>query len=283
MNIRKIFKKLGVILLAGTILLSAENVMAATSTATIAPRTTSPSITTAASVQAFTPTVMAKLSDQQKAYVLQWYQLALEESVGHNVPWQIAMAQGILESGSGTTDNAVKNHNHHGIKGEGWNGYQYFATDAEGWEGYFENIDRTKVYSRNGAHEAVDPLEYIDVLWLSGYAEDPDYKQKLIGIYEGIEEYRLEMGLLTTAEYAESLEEEAHAAWPAKEQKLIQAELNRLYPEKIDNLVGSGKLYAGKAGITNMNGIILDVAYHDFVEPYHIGLATISDAGADVG
>ena len=38
-------------------------------------------------------TAKSNLTNQQKAYVLEWYQLALEESVGHNVPWQIAMSQ----------------------------------------------------------------------------------------------------------------------------------------------------------------------------------------------
>lgn len=215
------------------------------------------------------------LTDAQKAYVMKYYQLALEESVGHNVPWQIAMAQGILESGAGTTPNAINNHNHHGIT-DGKGGFKYFNNDREGWEGYFDNLEKTKAYAKHGIHEAVDPMDYLRALQSAGYAEDPLYEEKIQKIYEAIEDYRIEVGLFTTEEYAEYLELEALSAWPAKERQLVQNELLRLYSSETKRLLEEGKAPLGKAGITSAQGIMLEKAYELFFSNFNQGLATIT-------
>lgn len=188
------------------------------------------------------------LSSEQKDYVDRWFQICIEESVDHNLPWQVPMAQGILESGSGTTQNAVNNHNHHGIKSKKNDGYRYFETDEDGWRGYFNNIEITPVYSRNGIYETFDsPESCIDALVNSGYAEDPAYKEKLTRIVEAIEMYRQERGWPTSAEYAEKIESEAQADWNAKiaaeikTHRLVSAPLK--VEDSCDNAFGTGISY----------------------------------------
>ena len=200
-----------------------------------------------------------ELSDKQKEFVLKYYQIAVELAVDHNMPWQIAMAQGIVESGAGTTDLAVYHNNFFGITKPG-GGFQHFETPEAGWQGYFDNIQNTKVYSRNGIYETFDdPERCVEVLYASGYAEDPLYVEKVTAMFYKVEKFRLEMGLLSSAEYYEKIETEAQEAW---EQNEIEYATFRAELESIGKKAQAKMEKRGRSGVTLiMSGLMAEYHY----------------------
>ena len=52
----------------------------------------------------------------KKEYVEQWRSTAVQQMIQYKIPASITLAQGILESGSGNSDLAIKGKNHFGIK-----------------------------------------------------------------------------------------------------------------------------------------------------------------------
>ena len=55
-------------------------------------------------------------SAETDAYIAKYKQTAIEQMKQYKIPASITLAQGILESGSGRSDLAVKANNHFGIK-----------------------------------------------------------------------------------------------------------------------------------------------------------------------
>ena len=104
---------------------------------------------------------------QYEEYIEKFYRLAQEHQRRYGIPASITLAQGLLESGAGTSELSRKANNHFGIKCHEWDGAtiyykrdcyrKYRKTDYKGW-----------------AHG----------LKKYGYATDPSYAQKLINIIE---------------------------------------------------------------------------------------------------
>lgn len=68
----------------------------------------------------------------QRAYVLQFKDIAMDEMERSGVPASIKLAQGILESRAGTSELARAANNHFGIKcGKGWKGAHFSQNDDE--------------------------------------------------------------------------------------------------------------------------------------------------------
>lgn len=139
-----------------------------------------------------------ELTEPQKAFVDEFYELAIADSAEHNIPWQVPMAQAIVESKYGTSYAAEKRHNFHGI------GKRVYETDADGWLGYFELITEFQDghYVKHGALEHLDdPYGYLDALIDAGYNPNKDKYRFDISCYiDAVEKYRLEQGWPTTAE-----------------------------------------------------------------------------------
>ena len=131
-------------------------------------------------------------------YISTYSQLAVEEMFRTGVPASITLAQGILESGAGTSRLAIEANNHFGIKcGPSWEGPFIKADDDRQGElfrvyesaedSFRDHSDFLRYQDRYKFLFDYDPTNY--VAWarglsLAGYATDPEYPAKLIKIIE---------------------------------------------------------------------------------------------------
>lgn len=150
----------------------------------------------------------AGLSDLQAAFVDNYHGIAEALSIEYGIPWETVVAQGILESASGTSNFAKNRNNFFGIGAFDSNPNNAFsyATPEEGWRGYYENIRKTSVYRSNGvfAGETItNPYAYAQAIKNAGYASDPTYVEKLSSLIKAIENRAGEKGWALSAELAQ--------------------------------------------------------------------------------
>lgn len=138
----------------------------------------------------------------QEAYIERYAAVAVAEMYRSGVPASITLAQGLLESGYGRSELALKSNNHFGIKcHNGWKGGKvYHDDDAKGEcfrkydtpeESYRDHSDFLRYRDRYKFlfdYKTTDYKSWAHGLKKAGYATDPAYPKKLIGL---IEEYRL--------------------------------------------------------------------------------------------
>ena len=139
-------------------------------------------------------------SPQQK-YIAQYSRIAVEERKRSGVPASITLAQGMLESGNGMSELAVRGNNHFGIKCHDWKGQKiYYDDDRKGEcfrkyrtvdESYRDHSDFLRYRDRYKFlfdYHVTDYKAWAYGLKKAGYATDPAYPKKLINL---IEEYDL--------------------------------------------------------------------------------------------
>ena len=147
-------------------------------------------------------------SSVQEAYIRKYKNLAIREMERFGIPASIKLAQGILESNSGRSDLATQAKNHFGIKISGnWTGGLFPKVDDEYdangnlIPSYFR-VYRTVEDSYKDHSIFLQKPRYAELfrmknpnykkwavgLQRAGYATNPVYAQKLIGI---IERYKL--------------------------------------------------------------------------------------------
>lgn len=138
----------------------------------------------------------------QRKYIEQFAPLAVEEMYRSGIPASITLAQGLLESGSGLSELAVKGNNHFGIKcHNNWTGGRmYYDDDRRGEcfrkypspeQSYRDHSDFLRYRERYKFlfdYKITDYKSWAYGLKKAGYATDPSYPKKLIRI---IEEYAL--------------------------------------------------------------------------------------------
>ena len=151
--------------------------------------------------------ISAGLSTTQAAFIDQYHDIAQQLSVEYGIPWETVMAQGILESGAGTSSFAVNRNNFFGIGAFDSNPNNAFsyATPEEGWRGYYENIRKTSTYRNHGVFKEpniTDPYAYTEAIKAAGYATDPNYVTKVHQLIAAIENRSQEKGWLSSAELA---------------------------------------------------------------------------------
>lgn len=82
-------------------------------------------------------------------YIETYKELAITEMARSRIPTSIKLAQGLIESGFGTSELAKKANNHFGIKcHSGWNGPAYYQTDDapnECFRKYGNPLNRTQI------------------------------------------------------------------------------------------------------------------------------------------
>jgi LysM repeat protein len=140
----------------------------------------------------------------QKEYVDQWSAVAVEQMAQFGIPASITLAQGILESGNGNSELAVKGNNHFGIKCHGWNGKKMYVDDDakdecfrvynSGADSYKDHSEFLKTYERYAflfEYNADDYKSWARGLKSAGYATNPKYPDLLIGLIEnlGLDKY----------------------------------------------------------------------------------------------
>jgi len=112
---------------------------------------------------------------KQLAYVDQFRLVALAEMEAHGIPASITLAQGLLESGTGRSTLARKNHNHFGIK--------CFSKKCR--KGHCSNHSE-KLFQL----PITDYKNWAHGLRKAGYATDPRYGDKLVRMIEDLELWR---------------------------------------------------------------------------------------------
>lgn len=141
-------------------------------------------------------------TDVKQAYIDKYNQLAIEEMNKYKIPASITLAQGILESTSGTSELTTRSNNHFGIKcHKSWKGQKTYHDDDEKGECF--RVYKHPSYSfRDHSLFLYDRKRYMNLFRLkitdykgwakglqkAGYATDKAYPRKLIKL---IEEYKL--------------------------------------------------------------------------------------------
>ncbi len=142
-------------------------------------------------------------SERVANYINEFSGIAKEEMLQYGIPASITLAQGILESGAGAGELTLKANNHFGIKCHtGWEGDRVYHDDDERQE-CFRKYKDPKYSYRDHSLFLTQRSRYQDLFKLrkddykgwakglrkAGYATDPKYPEKLIGI---IERYNLD-------------------------------------------------------------------------------------------
>ena len=146
--------------------------------------------------------IFAQPSDVVQKYIDTYKNIAIAEEIRTGVPAAITLAQGIHETGAGTSDLVLASNNHFGIKCNGWTGQTVSHDDdakGECFRKYDSPIDSYKDHSdflKNRRYYTslfkLDPTDYKGWAYglkRAGYATNPKYAQILIKL---IEDYNLE-------------------------------------------------------------------------------------------
>lgn len=134
-------------------------------------------------------------------YITKYKQAAINKMNVYKIPASITLAQGILESGAGSSDLAANANNHFGIKcGSDWQGETYRKDDDEKDECFrkYNSIDdcfndhslflTSKArYSELFKLDVTDYKEWAQGLQNAGYATNKEYATKLVKIIEDYE------------------------------------------------------------------------------------------------
>lgn len=156
-------------------------------------------------ILAFGGTVLAQhRNSKYVAYINKYKELAIEQMNDYRIPASITLAQGLLESGAGTSLLARKSNNHFGIKcGSNWRGRTVRHDDDRRNECFraYKNpkdsyIDHSKFLISGARYAFLFKLDITDYrgwakgLKKAGYATDPSYANRLITIIEDYELYK---------------------------------------------------------------------------------------------
>lgn len=145
--------------------------------------------------------VSAGLSALQSAFVDKYHTIAIQLSSEYGIPWEAVMAQGILESASGTSKYATERNNFFGINAVDSNPDKAtsYSTPQEGWKGYYEFIKNNSRYAAAGAFNYKnDPYGYIQAIKNAGYATDPNYVTKVSSLIKAIQNRASERNWVTS-------------------------------------------------------------------------------------
>lgn len=145
-----------------------------------------------------------------EAYIRDYQHLAVAEMERTSIPASITLAQGMLESGYGTSELAQNANNHFGIKcHKGWIGETYshrtkenhngqtiaryscfraYATVAESYADHSDFLASRSNYSELFLANTTDYKFWAEGLVKGGYATDPAYAKKLV---QTIQTYQL--------------------------------------------------------------------------------------------
>jgi len=130
-------------------------------------------------------------------YIETWKDVAISQMHSHGVPASITLAQGILESGFGNSDLAVKANNHFGIKCHDWKGESFLKDDdkrnecfrkyknaAQSFEDHSHFLTGRSRYAFLFDLDVTDYKGWAKGLKQAGYATNPSYDKRLIDLIE---------------------------------------------------------------------------------------------------
>lgn len=141
---------------------------------------------------------VSPLYAQYESYINRYKDIAMREMNDYGIPASITLAQGILESGVGKSELAVKANNHFGIKCHNdWEGEKVYHDDDKRNE-CFRKYDRPEesfvdhsLFLKNRSRysflfelDRTDYKAWAKGLKQAGYATDPNYAKRLIALIE---------------------------------------------------------------------------------------------------
>lgn len=150
-----------------------------------------------------------KLSGLQVGFATKYQSLAHDLSTQYGIPWETVIAQGILESASGTSHFALTRNNFFGIGAVDSNpgAAASFPTPEAGFKGYYDFISGNPRYAAHGAFKEpaiTDPIEYLKDIKAAGYATSPDYIKNVGAVVKGVQELATSKGWESSAQLAAS-------------------------------------------------------------------------------
>lgn len=133
-----------------------------------------------------------------REYIRKYRELAIYQMQRNRIPASITMAQGLLESGAGTSTLARTGHNHFGIKAHrDWTGpvmlrdddapnerFRVYARDEDSYEDHSQFLLRSRRYASLFRLSITDYKGWAYGLKAAGYATSPTYAARLIRIIE---------------------------------------------------------------------------------------------------
>jgi len=138
-------------------------------------------------------------------YIAAFSTIAQEEMRLYGIPASITIAQGILESSSGKGRLSIEANNHFGIKCHDWTGDRIYHDDDASQECFRKYIDAKYSYRDHSLFLTSRPRysklfnlkkndyeAWAKELKAAGYATDKKYPDKLIGLIERYELYKLD-------------------------------------------------------------------------------------------
>lgn len=148
-----------------------------------------------------------KKSKAYTDYFNQWAEVAMQQMIQYRIPASITLAQGVLESGAGKSELALRANNHFGIKCNGWTGRRSYHDDDERGEcfraydnAYQSYVDHSVFLSTSQRYRRLFDLKRTDYkgwakgLKACGYATSPTYATKLIEIIETYQLHEYDTG-----------------------------------------------------------------------------------------
>lgn len=138
-----------------------------------------------------------KWNQAYQQYIDQYKDIAIEQMMKYRIPASITLAQGVFESGAGKSMLTRKGNNHFGIKCHGWGGRSVYYDDDRpnecfrAYDNAYESYeDHSKFLVSGQRYRNLFKLRTTDYkgwargLKAAGYATNPQYASKLIGIIE---------------------------------------------------------------------------------------------------
>ena len=148
-------------------------------------------------IHSFSSLAQMKWNSAYQSYINQYKDLDIEEMLKYNIPASITLAQGVFESSAGRSYLTVSGNNHFGIKCHDWIGASVYTTDdavnecfraydnaLQSYEDHSKFLKNNVRYSRLFSLDRTDYRGWAYGLKTCGYATNPQYAPKLIGIIE---------------------------------------------------------------------------------------------------
>ncbi|MDR2414866.1 MAG: glucosaminidase domain-containing protein [Odoribacteraceae bacterium] len=147
----------------------------------------------------------------RKEYIQKFSKIAIQEMRRTGIPASVKMAQGILESGAGTSSLAQTGNNHFGIKCHDWGGptvtwndnkqnecFRKYSSPEESWTDHSLFLTSRQRYAPLFQLKKTDYKGWARGLQKAGYATNPSYAERLIRIIEDEKLYLLDRGKETS-------------------------------------------------------------------------------------
>lgn len=169
-------------------------------------------------------------AESRKEFIKRYKHIAIKEMERTGIPASITLAQGILESGCGKSELAIKANNHFGIKCHDWTGATFHMDDDEKDECFRKYkdpeqswIDHSIFLTSRPRYASLFEIPTTDYkswargLKKAGYATNPQYADMLIRIIEEEGLHKYDRMIHVTEQKSITLDEfAAHTAKPSK-------------------------------------------------------------------